>query len=420
MTSTSDNDTPDYLTLEYVENILKNYFKDTTLKVINMEAIPASAKGESYCSIMTRMKVSYKIGREKVSNQMHFIVKSTYENNPYLFSVLEQYDVYNTEKQMYEMVFPQLQKMLEAICDSDQLCAKTIYVDYERDAIIFEDLAVRDYTMANRLEGMDEKHLKLCLRKLAKMHATAAVLNEQQSGSLEKYCHGIFNRHVNCYGVFFENVIRVCAKYAGSCPQLGSYYKDKLLELIPYVAEYATRCYDLNPTRYFETLNHGDMWTNNVMVLYNDVQNKTDVKDILLIDFQYCNWTSPAIDLYYFLCTSSQDDLLFNHQPKLIQYYHQVLSETLHKLDYKQHIPTLHELNVQLLEKGFYAVTSLLVNLPLMINDKTEDADFESLLGSDEKSQRFHNVLYTNERVQRIIKVMLPRFDQMGLLDVVD
>ncbi|XP_023305294.2 uncharacterized protein LOC111687110 [Lucilia cuprina] len=420
MTSTNNNDTPEYLTLEYVKKILTNYFKDTTLKVINMETIPASAKGESYCSIMTRVKVSYKIGREKVSNQMHFIVKSTYENNPYLFSVLEQYDVYNTEKQMYELVFPQLQKMLEAIGDSDQLCAKTIHVDYEHDAIIFEDLAVLNYTMANRLEGMDENHLKLCLRKLAKMHATAAVLNERQTGLLEKYCHGIFNRHVNCYGVFFENVIKVCAKYAGSTPELGNYYKDKLLNLIPYVAEYATRCYDLNPMKYFETLNHGDMWTNNVMVKYNNVEQKTEVIDILLIDFQYCNWTSPAIDLYYFLCTSSQDDLLFNHQPKLIQYYHRVLSETLKKLDYKKHIPTLHELNVQLLEKAFYAVTSLLVNLPLMINDKTEDADFESLLGSDEKSQRFHNVLYTNERVQRIIKVMLPRFDQMGILDVVD
>lgn len=54
-----------------------------------------------------------------------------------------------------------------------------------------------------------------------------------------------------------------------------------------------------------------------------------------------------------------------------------------------------------------------------MINDKTEDADFECLIGSDERSARFHNVLYENERVQRVIKVMLPRLDQMGLLDIV-
>lgn len=54
-----------------------------------------------------------------------------------------------------------------------------------------------------------------------------------------------------------------------------------------------------------------------------------------------------------------------------------------------------------------------------MINDKADDADLESLLGNDEKSQRFHNILYTNKRVHKIVKNILPRFDQMGLLDVV-
>ena len=55
-----------------------------------------------------------------------------------------------------------------------------------------------------------------------------------------------------------------------------------------------------------------------------------------------------------------------------------------------------------------------------MTNDKTEEADFENFVQSDEKAQRFHNILYTNERVQEVIKVMLPRFDNMGLLDVAE
>lgn len=69
---------------------------------------------------------------------------------------------------------------------------------------------------------------------------------------------------------------------------------------------------------------------------------------------------------------------------------------------------------------AFTAVTSQLVNFPLMINDKTEEADFENFVQIDEKAQRFHNILYTNERVRKVIKVMLPRFDNMGLLDVAE
>lgn len=350
--NTSDN-MPEYLKEQYVENFLKIYFKDSSLKVLNIVAKPAIAKGESFCSIMTRVKVTYKMDVGKDSKDIQFLIKSTYNNNPYLAGVLREYDIYNTEMQLYENVFPKLQQMLYDIGDKDQLCAKTIHVDYKRELMVIEDLALRKFFTPNRLNGMNEDHVKFSLKKLATMHATAAVFNERHNGALEKYTRGIFNRHVNRYGLFFECVIKVCAKFAESCPELGIYYRDKLLKLVPYCVEYATRCYDPKPD-HFLTLNHGDLWTNNVMAQYTDEKEKTKVNDVLLIDFQYCNWTSPAVDIHYFFSTSLDDDLCLNGQPKLIQYYHQVLSETLEKLGYKKHIPSLHELNVQLLERGFY------------------------------------------------------------------
>lgn len=351
MNSLSNNDTPEYLNQQYVEEFLKKYFMDSNLKVLNILATSASAKGEGFCSIMTRMKVNYTLDKTKDVKEIVFLIKSTYEKDSNIADVLREYDIYNTEMKMYESVFPQLQQLLREIGDTDQLCAQTIHVDYKREAIVLEDLSVRKFSTSNRLKGMSEDIAKLCLRKLAKMHATAAVLNERQNGALEKYSRGIFNRHVSKYGKFFEGVIKVCAKFAESCPDLGIYYRDKLLQLMPHFVEYATRCYDPKP-KHFLTLNHGDLWTNNVMVQYDD--EKRNVKDALLIDFQYCNWTSPAVDLHYFFSTSTEDDVYLNKLPNLIQNYHKILSETLEKLKYKQHIPTLHELNVQLLERGFY------------------------------------------------------------------
>ena len=357
MSDTINSDTPKFITQEYIENILKNYFQDSTLQVTEINASPASAKGESYCSVMTRLRVKYKVKRSADSKQITFLVKSTEDNDSISTSILKKYDVYNTEMEMYETVFPQLHQLLRAIGDKEQLSAETIYVDRQLNAIMCEDLSIRQFITADRLVGMDEAHVKICLRKLGKMHAAAAVLNERQGGCLERFTYGIFNRHVNYFGVFFENVIGVCAKFAETCPELGAYYREKLLKLIPYAVEYATRCSDPNP-KHFLTLNHGDLWTNNVMIQYHKEENDNVrlVKDALLIDFQYCNWTSPAVDLHYFFCTSLQDDLLFNQQPKLVQYYHQVLSETLEKLKYKQHIPTLLELQIQLMERGFYGM----------------------------------------------------------------
>lgn len=53
-----------------------------------------------------------------------------------------------------------------------------------------------------------------------------------------------------------------------------------------------------------------------------------------------------------------------------------------------------------------------------MINENTEDANFNSIVGNDEIAQRFHKMLYTNERVQKVVQHMLPIFDAKGLLDV--
>lgn len=334
---------PQWLTQEYVENMLKKYKNNSNITVKCMEIKPAINKGENYASIMTRIKVTFQEGNGKSCTTENYIIKTTHEDDPFIANIMRPYDIYKTEMDMYEKVLPQLSKLLQSIGDKDKLFADTIHVDYKNMAIIFEDLAVTQFEMANRISGMDKLHAKLALKKLAKMHATAAVMNENQQGILEKYTHGIFNKHTKGFAPFFENMLEVCANFAGSCPELGSYYKDKLLKLKPHVMDYAAKLHDYNP-EYFHTLIHGDFWINNVMLRYDESKNITDLK---LIDFQFCNWANPAIDLHYFFNTSLQNELRLNAQDELIQYYHRVLSETLKDLKYSAKIPSLHEFCIQ-------------------------------------------------------------------------
>lgn len=65
----------------------------------------------------------------------------------------------------------------------------------------------------------------------------------------------------------------------------------------------------------------------------------------------------------------------------------------------------------------FSAFTSSLLVQPVMLNENCEDADIESLLGSDEKAVRFRNTIYSNPKVHNNIKQLLPIFDKRGLLD---
>jgi hypothetical protein len=99
----------------------------------------------------------------------------------------------------------------------------------------------------------------------------------------------------------------------------------------------------------FMALAHGDAWINNMMFKLNE-----DPIDVLMYDYQGSTWASPSSDILYFLLSSVNDDIKVDYFDDFIEFYHQELSEALKKLAYDQHIPTLSELFIDIMEKGHF------------------------------------------------------------------
>lgn len=78
------------------------------------------------------------------------------------------------------------------------------------------------------------------------------------------------------------------------------------------------------------------------------------IENVILIDFQYACWTSPTIDLHYFLNTSLQESLRPGRFNELLAIYHEHLVECLQRFDYKKPIPNLDEFKKQYDDKKFY------------------------------------------------------------------
>lgn len=93
----------------------------------------------------------------------------------------------------------------------------------------------------------------------------------------------------------------------------------------------------------------------------DDVNGKsgTTIDNVILIDFQYACWTSPAIDLHYFLNTSLQESLRPGRFDELIGIYHAHLVECLERLEYKNPIPSFDQLKKQYRDKQFYGEKKL-------------------------------------------------------------
>lgn len=103
-------------------------------------------------------------------------------------------------------------------------------------------------------------------------------------------------------------------------------------------------------------MNHGDLWLNNMMFKSDNENNSVAVR---LIDFQVPFWGSPSADLLYFLFSSVADDIKTDHFDDFIEYYHEQLVLALKKLKFNQHIPTLPELHIDLLDKGGFGMVEI-------------------------------------------------------------
>lgn len=343
---------PEWLTKEYVEYKLCRYFEDDSLQLKKLETEPATAKGDNYASVMTRINLEYSTKDSKDTQSATFLLKTTFAAKDPAADILAGYGVSIREMDMYQLILPHLARMVRGeLEDSRKMFAATVNVDRERDSILFEDLSLEDYKVACRLKKLDLEHTHLVLEKLADFHAAAAVLAERMPGIFEKnYDRGFFNKHFRGFQPIFRNLLQALSRSLELNLYLKDRYQSKIDRLVDTIMDYGDRSTLTNPGD-FLTLAHGDLWTTNVMFQYDEQGHPINA---VLIDFQFSVWNSPAIDLHYFFSTSIQDHLRWKHQPELVQFYYYRLVESLKKLQYSRRIPSLFEFQLQFRARSFY------------------------------------------------------------------
>lgn len=169
-----------------------------------------------------------------------------------------------------------------------------------------------------------------------------------------------------------------------------------------------------NP-EFFNVLNHGDSWSNNILFKYSD---DGKLEDCLFVDFQNTNYGSPAQDLLYFIISSTQVDIKVAKFEYLIHYYHQHLVENLRLLKYPaKKIPSLRELHKQLIAYGSWATVTCFMTMGVVLLDPTDEAKFENFMGEEKEGMDFKNSVYSNPRYLKHINEVLPWLHNRGFME---
>lgn len=267
---------PEWLNAGYFGKILASHYKNTSIKTEKIKVEPCGA-ADGFLSTLYRVHVDYKMNSGDHSKS--FVVKTMSNEEMAIEKVgANGYDVQNKEMMFFEVIAPQIEKILRKIDDDDHVIPKAVLVDRKHEAIIFEDLQAFNFIMADRTNGMDESHFDISLDKLAKFHAASLIIHEKHPRAFDSFDCGMFSRKVTVFNDAFESIFEIVVEEVSTWPGFEK-YAGKIEEILPSLVENATRCFDVE-TGDFCILNHGDVWTNNFMFKYG---NEKKVEDSILV-----------------------------------------------------------------------------------------------------------------------------------------
>jgi len=274
-------------------------------------------------------------------------------------------------------------------------------------------LVLEDFKMANRHDRLDLLHCTLARKGLAKFHAAFLALCDKNPNSMDDYAENMYtekNRHsvVN----FMASNINALANVVERWPGFDK-YGDKLRGVIPAFWDRIADIVKPIPDSLY-VLNHGDFWINNMMFHYCPETGKPD--QVGFIDFQLARYSTPVLDLQYFIHTSASELVRSEYTEHLLQVYHTELRDKLKTLGCDHHIYPFEQMK-EYEDSSFFGLITACTVLSAVLADPADAFDLENMLedGNNLNSKSLGKT-YSGSRYKEAFQKLLPQFERKGLL----
>ncbi|XP_016952770.1 uncharacterized protein LOC108026364 [Drosophila biarmipes] len=403
---------PDWITAELFEDVLKANVEGFS-KVKSFKADMGSAAGENYATIMLRIGIEVELQDGK-TRSVSYMVKLPHQLDV-CKEMMKHTNIFEIERTVYTEVVAEMEELYKAAAVEVSFGAKIYDLkNAKSEYLALEDLCIRGFKNANRLEGLDQAHTERVLRKLAQWHAATALRVATKGQYPEIVLRGFFkeeikalmNEMMNAMGQVF---LKCCATYEGN-----EAYIDKVKALKPVVIDEVFKLGEVDPTD-FNVLSHGDFWSNNIMFQYDEFGK---IKEVFLVDYQGSKYGSVAQDLLNFLISSTKLEDKLSKFDYYIKVYHDNLAMHLRILKYPKPLPSLRDIHKVLLKNGLFGFFVATGVMATVLVDPTESACFENFIGDSPEGVDFQMQMYNNPRYRKHIQVILPWLLNRGALDI--
>uniref|UniRef100_A0A182XXH1 CHK kinase-like domain-containing protein n=1 Tax=Anopheles stephensi TaxID=30069 RepID=A0A182XXH1_ANOST len=410
---------PEWMTKEYFVDAIavKLNLAPAAFTITELDVRRATEAGDNYASILYRVRVSVRVQEpDEHQTDVSLIVKAL-PSFGIADAMIQMMNLFPKETAMYTDIIPAMEALYHARGRTEVAfgprCLK--HSTEPTEVIVLEDLCEREFVMVSRRQGMDLEHTRLVLRRLAQFHAASVVLERQRGSFGELFKEGMVSGKGRAMtepfhkaqAEFFHRILHGWSEqdgfYADLMKHWGMDMFDALLNIIRP-----------DPTK-FNVLNHGDMWCNNVLLSYNE---NSELRDILLIDYQLSFWSSPAMDLLYFIFTSVNGDLKLSQMDYMIQHYHEQLIDSLKFLEYGGALPLLKDLHSDIVEHHLFGLMISFSILPVCLMEKSDDASMDIMMDQGDAGVAFKLRMYNNPAYVKQMQKILEFFYNTGVFDI--
>ena len=252
----------------------------------------------------------------------------------------------------------------------------------------------------NKKDGLDFNHCKLAIRWLASFHALTYAYIDQYDGGLD----GL--KQNDALEIFFwkwndipnfENIMEQFKKFGGWTDEdlmnrmkqidcldgddSKTYYATKFQNLIDRIGSIETISQKLVNDPNFgnfriRTFNHGDPWFNNVLFKYTeDGESSLIPMEVKFIDLQIVNYLPSALDLAYFIFSSTTSETR-KDLPLLLKTYHEEFIANVNEYGVKLNY-TYEELFEDFRAASIYGLDFALGPLKTILDEKEDVFDMD-------------------------------------------
>lgn len=326
-----------------------------------------SSHGEDqFASVV--MFSSVVIQKQGKTEETHLVVKFNQESEVFRKCVLTDSQFQN-EVFMYKDFFPFLK-----LSDDIPKCFYGVATGGklpDSDAILLNDLCKENYHVRKDILHLDKAHVSVALQKLARFHAASYIAkhNEEELFAEKIYqlkeSQLVSEKFIN-FNTAIKPVVDKVVQSLMNNPKYSSALKkfqDKFVDPLNYLKTLVL------PSEPISVLCHGDFCKDNILFKYDKEETPVDAK---LVDFGTIRYSSPIVDLSFFLFFNTSSSLRRKHLDDFLTEYYNVLKSSVQDI----RIPDIEAFEKEFFQKAVYGFLYCCVQMPIAL---TGPADWEEL-----------------------------------------